>query len=231
MKEIMIFFNTVPDFYRVILLSVLIYILWNFGIIIYNEADKWEHFKKNAKFKITAVPIQFLFRFLLNNTIRLTLSYQFGMFLPAKEMKKIVLLIFVIMLSFKSFSQIKPNYITGTWVSQKKNIRIEMFEQNGRYFGKVKWFSTQPNDRPMDSYLDVENPNPKLNTRKWIGMQCVENLVFDKNNCWSGGTIYDPHSGHTFKAIVKYLDKNCLIVKGYCGFEFFGKSMVFFKEI
>jgi uncharacterized protein (DUF2147 family) len=57
----------------------------------------------------------------------------------------------------------------------------------------------------------------------------VSNLEFIDNQYWKNGSIYDPNSGRTYSAIIKKISNNSLIVRGYWGFEFIGKSLEFTK--
>lgn len=123
----------------------------------------------------------------------------------------------------------KPDDILGTWLSADKDLKVEIFKQNNKYFGKIVWFKCTANQPPMESYLDTENANPKLKNRPWLGMVNVQNLEFNPKSFWSNGTIYDPNSGRTYSALVKQKSANELIVRGFWGFEFIGKSMIFSK--
>jgi uncharacterized protein (DUF2147 family) len=125
------------------------------------------------------------------------------------------------------FAQTKPDDIIGIWLSTNKDLKVEMFKQNNKYFGKIVWFKCDAGQPPMESYKDVENANEKLKKRPWLGMINVENLAFNKSNYWSGGQIYDPNSGRTYSATVKSKAPNTLVVRGFWGFEFIGKNMVF----
>lgn len=125
------------------------------------------------------------------------------------------------------FAQTKPDDIIGIWLSTNKDLKVEMFKQNNKYFGKIIWFKCTANHPPMESYKDMENADPNLQNRPWLGMQNVHNLVFNENKYWSGGQIYDPNSGRTYSATVKSKAPNTLIVRGFWGFEFIGKNLVF----
>jgi uncharacterized protein (DUF2147 family) len=121
--------------------------------------------------------------------------------------------------------------IIGTWLSADKDLKVEIFNRNGHYFGKVVWFACLQTTPNMDDFKDTENPDPKLRTRKWLGMEVVENLTYNKESSWENGTIYDPNSGRKYSSVVRLKDNNTLVVRGYWGIELFGKSLDFKRVI
>jgi uncharacterized protein (DUF2147 family) len=119
--------------------------------------------------------------------------------------------------------------ILGNWLSESRDLKVEIFKKNDKYFGKVVWFVCDPKTPNMEDFKDTENPDSKLRNRSWLGMQVVDNLVFNGRNAWQNGSIYDPNSGRTYSSVVRLENNNKLIVRGYWGFEFFGKNMVFYR--
>ncbi len=119
--------------------------------------------------------------------------------------------------------------ILGTWLSENKDLKVEIFKKNDKYFGKVVWFMCDPKTPNMEDFKDTENPDSKLRNRPWLGMQVVDDLVFDGNKTWQNGTIYDPNSGRTYSAVVRLENTKKLIVRGYWGLELLGKNMVFYR--
>jgi uncharacterized protein (DUF2147 family) len=144
---------------------------------------------------------------------------------------KIVLFISFIVSYSHSYCQIpqKSEKIIGTWLSEEKDLKVEIFKKGGQFFGKVVWFICDPKTPNMEDFKDTENPNPKFRNRPWLGMQVVDNLTFNGTDTWEKGSIYDPNSGRTYNSVVRLKDINTLIVRGYWGFEIFGKNLVFHR--
>jgi uncharacterized protein (DUF2147 family) len=139
--------------------------------------------------------------------------------------------LFVFMLISQSiFAQTKSDAIVGIWLSEAKDLKVEVYRQKNQYFGKMVWFDCPPNTPQMEHYRDRANPNPSLRSRAWLGMILLQNLVFDGKNEWENGDIYDPNSGSTYRSKVKLLDAQTLQVRGYIGIPLFGKTMVFNRE-
>jgi uncharacterized protein (DUF2147 family) len=115
--------------------------------------------------------------------------------------------------------------IEGRWLSGDGDgwidIRIEAETLNGYIAGS-------PNDVPGDpSRLDVENPDAALRTRELDGMKFMQGFRYvEKNNRWTGGTIYDPNSGKTYKGTLTLVDHNSLKLRGYIGVSLFGRNEV-----
>lgn len=135
-----------------------------------------------------------------------------------------LLLVFFAATSFNSDHA--ANRLLGVWEFEEKNLRIEMFEEDGHFVGKMIWFLSS-SDSVMNSYRDTENPEPKLTTRPLVGLKLVEKLSYQGHDTWGSGKIYDPNSGYTWDAQIHLTAPNTVVVRGYWKFKWFGKSMVF----
>ena len=137
------------------------------------------------------------------------------------------LVLLFLFFAITSFNSNPPaNRLLGVWEFEEKNLRIEMFEEDGHFAGRMIWFlcASEP---IMNSYRDTENPDAKLTSRPLIGLKLVEKLSYQGDNIWSGGKIYDPNSGRTYDALIHLTEPNTVIVRGYWKFKWLGKSMVF----
>lgn len=144
----------------------------------------------------------------------------------------------ILLISFITFSFVNQgktidtsDKIVGFWLSENKDLKVEIFKKNNQYFGKVVWFACLPETPNMSDFKDSENPDPKLRNRPWLGMEVVENLKFNGKDAWEDGKIYDPNSGRTYSSVVRLKNMNTLIVRGYWGIEFFGKNLEFHRVI
>lgn len=157
------------------------------------------------------------------------------MFLYATTMKILLFISFLLINTpnnpkfFGIAENSESDKIIGKWLSEESDLKVEMYKKNNVYFGKVIWFACIPETPNMEDFKDTENPNPKLRNRKWLGMEVVENLLYNGKHTWGNGTIYDPNSGRTYSAVVRLKDSNTLIVRGYWGIELFGKNLEFHR--
>jgi uncharacterized protein (DUF2147 family) len=135
--------------------------------------------------------------------------------------------VLVACLGLTSFDSVPPEkLLIGTWESDEKNLQMEMFEHNGRFSGRMVWFKCS-SEEIMYSSRDTENPDKNLRGRKLLGLTLVTQLVYEGNNTWSSGKIYDPNSGNTYEARITLTGRNTANVRGYWKFKWLGRSMAF----
>jgi uncharacterized protein (DUF2147 family) len=114
--------------------------------------------------------------------------------------------------------------ILGRWITDNKNLIVEVYQAAGAYKARIVWAS----DRTPETCLDDKNPNPALRTRKVIGMEVLDGLTYNETEGgWENGHIYDATSGKTWSASAKLGADETLVVRGFWGFEIFGKSLRF----
>jgi uncharacterized protein (DUF2147 family) len=145
-------------------------------------------------------------------------------------MRQFILLICLIFVVKNAFSQTQSDAILGVWQSETKDLKVEIFKQQNKYFGKLNWFYCEPKTPPMEYYKDKVNPNAALRSRPWLGMILLQNLEFDGKNEWVKGEIYDPNSGRTYSSKVRLANAQTLHVRGYFGIPLLGKTMVFSRK-
>lgn len=124
----------------------------------------------------------------------------------------------------------QPDEILGKWMSEENNLIVQVYKENNEYKGKIIWFNDPEEDRDINLYYDVQNPNPALRHRKILGMDVLEKLKYDPaNKSWEDGTIYDATSGRIYSSAISMNKDRTLKVTGYWKFKFIGRSMTFKK--
>jgi len=110
----------------------------------------------------------------------------------------------------------------GRWLSGDGDGWIEVKLVGDSLIGVI---AGSPNTKPGDPprYDDL-NPDPELRDRPLDGMTIMSGFTFDGEDRWSGGTIYDPNSGKTYKCTLTQVDNNTLKMRGYIGLSLFGRS-------
>ena len=125
----------------------------------------------------------------------------------------------------------KADDVLGTWLNQEATGKITLFKENGKYFGKLVWLR-EPTDKVTGlPRTDKENPDPKLKSAPLIGMVNMKNFTFDGREEWSGGTIYDPKNGKTYKCYIRFESQNKLKIRGYIGVSLLGRNTYWTKTI
>ena len=131
-------------------------------------------------------------------------------------MKKLILLIAFLASSIIN-AQNKAGDIVGTYMNQEGEAIIKIYETSGKYFGKLIW--TKNPDR-----LDENNPDVKKRTQKRLGLVIMNNFVFDGDDTWEDGSIYDPKNGKTYDCKATRDAKGNLDIRGYIGISLLGRT-------
>lgn len=133
-------------------------------------------------------------------------------------MKK-VLIVMLMTCYFSTAFASSPGDILGVWFNEEKDAKIEIFEKDGKYYGKIVWHRTGEDVDPLDS----KNPDSELRKRKKLGMLILKDFDYDDGE-YEDGTIYDPKSGKTYDCVMKLEDNGSLYVRGYIGFSLIGRT-------
>ena len=113
--------------------------------------------------------------------------------------------------------------ILGTWLTDDKRAKIQIFKEGQRYHGKIVWLK-EPKDGSGNIHKDTKNPDKALRDRPILGITLVSDFVFERGR-WTDGEIYDPDNGKTYDCNMK-LKRNKLEVRGYVGISMFGRTVV-----
>jgi uncharacterized protein (DUF2147 family) len=123
--------------------------------------------------------------------------------------------------------------VTGLWLTEEGDkggrARVEVKRtDDGTFRGTIVWLEEplfEPGEpRAGEPKVDLENPDPALRERPVLGLAILEGFTYDGDGTWSGGTIYDPANGKTYKARLRLDDEDTLDVRGYVGIPLFGRT-------
>lgn len=138
-------------------------------------------------------------------------------------MKNIIIVILGFMITIPSFSQNKKgDEITGKWVTENNQAKVEIYKVNNKYYGKIIWLK-EPNDKKTGKpQKDKLNPDIKLKERAIIGMVFISGFSFNGKDEWEDGSIYDANSGKTYNCNMNFESSNKIKVRGYIGKAWMG---------
>jgi uncharacterized protein (DUF2147 family) len=132
------------------------------------------------------------------------------------------------------YSQPKPacDVICGKWMTTTKNLTVQVYREGEAFKAKIVWFDdSDDKTRPMNLRLDRDNPDKALRTRKVLGMNVLEKLVYTpKTNSWEHGIIYDSLHGRYWDSAAYITPEGLLKVTGYWHFKFIGKTLTFIRQ-
>ena len=137
-----------------------------------------------------------------------------------KNILKLSLCTIAMLMSFNAFAQNAADKIIGVYQVEEEGRQSKVrFTKctDGSYQGQIIWLS-QPNNADGSRKLDVKNPNPELRKVPADQVVIVYGIRYDeKKQTWSGGKVYKPINGKTYKVECSFDDANTLRVKGSLG--------------
>jgi len=140
-------------------------------------------------------------------------------------MKKIAALLAFMVVPILSFSQ--SDEILGTWLNEKKDSKITVYTENGKYYGKVIWLKNNVNEDGTSPKLDIQNEIEAEKKLPIEGKVILKDLSWDSDDKeWQDGTIYDPRGGSVYSCFGRMEAKDQLYLKGYIGFSLIGRSTI-----
>ena len=112
--------------------------------------------------------------------------------------------------------------ILGRWLSGDGDGWIDIRQNGDTVVGIIVG---SPNSRPgQPQRLDDLNPDPALRHRKLLGLAFMTGFVYAGDNRWTGGSIYNPNSGKTYRGTMTLVDRDTLKLRGYIGISLFGRT-------
>jgi len=119
----------------------------------------------------------------------------------------------------------KQSRILGNWLTESKDGIIQISQAaGGIYEGRIVG-GNQP------GRLDEKNPDATLRSKPLRGEIILRKLRYDGHGKWSGGTIYEPDTGRTYKCLVELAAPDSLKVHGYIGISLLGKSQIWTRYL
>lgn len=119
-------------------------------------------------------------------------------------------------------AQVDESKILGEWTSPQKDSRVLIYKVKNTYYGKIVWGSGS-------ATKDEKNPSVSLRNRELIGLVILNDFTYE-DGIFSGGTIYDPREGKTYKCKMTLKSDNQLSIRGYIGISLFGRSEIWTKN-
>ncbi len=147
-----------------------------------------------------------------------------------KSMVIVVIVVLGIMMAAATAHAANIDDILGVWNNEEKDAKIEVFKCNGKYCGKIislkepNYPANSKEGAPGTPRLDRNNPDRAKKSRPIIGLQIVNDFIFDEKNVWKDGSVYDPKNGKTYRGKITLVSPNKLNLRGFVGIPLFGRT-------
>lgn len=105
--------------------------------------------------------------------------------------------------------------ITGVWVTRGYSSKVEISPCSANpntLCGQVVWL-WEAFDEQGHPMLDRKNPKKEFRSRPLIGIVILSDFQ-ETSGVWTGGTIYNPEDGRTYRATLQLLPGDRLQVRG-----------------
>jgi uncharacterized protein (DUF2147 family) len=139
------------------------------------------------------------------------------------DMRKFIIVLLISLINVSAQAGDAPDRILGIWENETKDVKIEIYEKGGKYFGKIVWLS-KPNNEDGTPHKDINNPDKKLRNRKIMGMVIISDLKY-KNGKWIDGNIYVAKKGKTLDCNIKLSKDNNQLYLTISKGSFFSKTV------
>jgi uncharacterized protein (DUF2147 family) len=124
-------------------------------------------------------------------------------------MKRIYSILSLLLVSSLLYPQSESERIEGVWLNHLENAEVEIFQRDGKFYGKNVWIDI-PQNIDINFPTDKNNPDPKLRDRKIIGLEIITNVDFS-NGVWQNGKLYSPKNGQTVDCSLKISGDNQIL--------------------
>lgn len=118
------------------------------------------------------------------------------------------------------------NTVEGRWLTEEGDGWISIRLAGNSLEGSI---AGSPND-DEEREFDDRNPDPSLRNRRLNGLTIMTGFQYDGDGRWTGGSVYDPNSGKTYKCTLKQIDDNTLKIRGYIGISLFGRTETWTRD-
>jgi uncharacterized protein (DUF2147 family) len=114
--------------------------------------------------------------------------------------------------------------ILGEWMTADGKAKVLIYRSDSLYSGKIIWLKEPVKNG--HEVVDDKNPDPALQNMPVIGLVIVREFLFDGEDEWTGGKVYDPESGDTYSGKMTLKDAHTLRLRGYVLIPLLGRTEV-----
>jgi uncharacterized protein (DUF2147 family) len=117
----------------------------------------------------------------------------------------------------------------GVWYAEGGAARVQIDPCADALCGRVVWLRSPFDENGCDQ-RDGRNPDPALRDRPLVGLEVLTGLqASGDGGGWSGGTIYDPASGRTYRCSARLDGPDRLHLRGFIGIPLLGRTTTWIR--
>ena len=121
--------------------------------------------------------------------------------------------------------------VLGVWLTGSGKAKIKIYkDKDNKFNGKIVWLR-EPKYEDGNVKVDKNNPDESKKKNPLLGLQNLRNFVYDGENKWVDGQIYDPENGSGYSCKMELTDPNTLEVRGFIGVSLFGRTDVWKRQV
>jgi len=142
-------------------------------------------------------------------------------------MKKVFILTAILFSSITALFAQSSDAVKGTWINDANDVKVEIYQHGNSYAGKITWLKNMYEADGKTLRKDINNNDASLKSRTILNLNILTGFSYHDGE-WTGGSLYDPKSGKTYKSKMKLCNGN-LEIRGYLGSPMFGKTTTWTK--
>ena len=118
----------------------------------------------------------------------------------------------------------------GLWWADGGSAKVQVQEMDGALQGTIVWLRA-PFGLDGNPLRDANHPDAARRDAPVIGIQMLAGFAPDEDTTgrWSGGSVYDPGNGRTYRGTITMDGDNRLLLRGFMGISLFGRTTTWFR--
>jgi uncharacterized protein (DUF2147 family) len=119
---------------------------------------------------------------------------------------------------------------SGFWWADGGAAKVRVEEIDGVLHGTIVWLRA-PFDLDGNLLRDTQHPDPTRHEEPVVGIEMLNGFIAedDTKRVWSGGTVYDPGNGRTYRGTITMEGDDKLLLRGFIGISLFGRTTTWFR--
>lgn len=127
--------------------------------------------------------------------------------------------------SQRAKGELRGDVLLGEWWTERDEGRVLFTKDpDGTYRGTTTC-CTPREASPENPGKDIHNPDPKLRARSTVGIVIIWKLAY-ADGAYSGGYVYNPRDGKTYRIAARVIDQDTIQVRGYLWLPLIGQSQL-----